>query len=213
MKTAILIYEGLTALDAIGPYEVLQSLPDNDVCFVAREKGPVRTDFGKLGLSADYAISDIDSADILLVPGTPHPKAVMGDEVVLEWIRHIDSTTQWTTSVCTGALGLGAAGLLQGKRATTHWLALETLRMFGAEPTGQRVVEDGKVITAAGVSAGIDMALTLASKLYDDETAQRIQLVIEYDPEPPFHAGSPDKASPQMVEALREEFGAQLSST
>lgn len=212
MKTAILIYEGVTALDAIGPYEVLQSLPDNEVCFVAREKGTLRTDFGNLGLTADYSIDDVDSADILLVPGTPHPKAIVGDAAVLDWIKRIDETTRWTTSVCTGALGLGAAGVLQGKRATTHWLALETLRKFGAEPTGQRVVEDGKVMTAAGVSAGIDMALTLASKLFDDETAQRIQLVIEYDPEPPFDSGSPGKANQDMVEALRAEFGAQLGS-
>ena len=210
MKTAILLFDGVTALDAIGPYEVLQNLPDNEVCFVASKRGAVRSDFGRLGLMADYSIDDVDAADILLVPGTPDPNAILGDPAVIEWIRSIDGGTQWTTSVCTGALGLGAAGILNGKRATTHWMALEALREFGAEPTSDRVVEDGKVMTAAGVSSGIDMALTLSSRLFDNETAQRIQLIIEYDPQPPFDAGSPQKAPPAMVEALREQFGEQL---
>lgn len=210
MKTAILIYDGLTALDAIGPYEVLQNAPDNEVCFVAREKGIKRTDFGRLGLEADYALSDIDAADVVLVPGTPNPDALLGDPVVLEWLGGIHANSRWTTSVCTGALALGAIGALQGKRATTHWLAHQALRGFGAEPTEQRVVEDGKIMTAAGVSAGIDMALTLVARLYDRETAERIQLVIEYDPQPPFDAGAPSKAPATMVEALRQEFGAQM---
>lgn len=210
MKTAILIFDGVTALDAIGPYEVLQNAPDNEVCFVAREKGVKRTDFGRLGLEADYSLADIDAADIVLVPGTPNPDALLGDPAVLEWLGRIHANSQWTTSVCTGALALGAIGALQGRRATTHWLAHEALRGFGAEPTEQRVVEDGKIMTAAGVSSGIDMALTLVDRVYDRETAERIQLVIEYDPQPPFDAGSPSKAPPQMVEALRKEFGEQM---
>jgi transcriptional regulator GlxA family with amidase domain len=210
MKTVILIFDGVTALDAIGPYEVLQNAPDNEVCFVASEKGVKRTDFGRLGLVADYALGDIDAADVLLVPGTPNPGALLGDKAALEWLGRIHENSQWTTSVCTGALALGAIGALAGKRATTHWMAHEALREFGAEPTLQRVVEDGKVMTAAGVSSGIDMALTLVSKIYDRETAERIQLVIEYDPQPPFDAGSPAKAPAAMVEALRKEFGEQM---
>ena len=210
MRTAILLFDGVTALDAIGPYEVLQNAPDNEVCFVAREKGVKRTDFGRLGLEADYALTDIDAADIILVPGTPTPDALLGDPAVLEWLTAIDAGSTWTTSVCTGALALGAIGALQGKRATTHWMAHEALRGFGAEPTEQRVVEDGKIMTAAGVSSGIDMALTLVGKIYDRETAERIQLVIEYDPQPPFDAGSPSKAPPDMVAALRDQFGEQM---
>lgn len=210
MRTAILLFDGVTALDAIGPYEVLQNLPDNEVCFVARDKGVKRTDFGRLGLEADYALADIDTADVVLVPGTPTPDALLGDPAVLEWLAAIHAGSTWTTSVCTGALALGAIGALQGKRATTHWLAHEALRSFGAEPTEQRVVEDGKIMTAAGVSSGIDMALTLVDKIYDRATAEQIQLIIEYDPQPPFDAGSPSKAPPAMVAALRDQFGEQM---
>ena len=210
MKTAILLFDGVTALDAIGPYEVLQNLPDNEVCFVGSQRGNVRTDFGRLGLVADYGIDEVPTADILLVPGTPNPNALLGDPAVIEWIKTVHANTQWTTSVCTGALGLGAAGVLQGKRATTHWLALDALKEFGAQPASERVVQDGKVMTAAGVSSGIDMALTLASCLFDQETAERIQLVIEYDPQPPFNAGSVKTAPAQLVDALRTQFGEQL---
>ena len=210
MKTAILLFDGVTALDAIGPYEVLQNVPDGEVCFVGSERGVKRTDFGHLGLEADHSIQDVDSADILLVPGTPNPGALVGDAAVLEWLVHMDKSTQWTTSVCTGAIGLGAAGLLKGKRATTHWMAHEALREFGAEPVSERVVEDGKLMTAAGVSSGIDMALTLVSRLFDKATAERSQLIIEYDPQPPFDAGSPAKAPAGMADALRAEFGPQM---
>ena len=210
MRTAILLFDGVTALDAIGPYEVLQNAPDNEVCFVARDKGVKRTDFGRLGLEADYALTDIDAADVVLVPGTPTPDALLGDPAVLEWLTAIHAGSTWTTSVCTGALALGAIGALAGKRATTHWLAHEALRGFGAEPTEQRVVEDGKVMTAAGVSSGIDMALTLVERIYDRQTAERIQLVIEYDPQPPFDAGAPSKAPPELVAELRAQFGEQM---
>ena len=210
MRTAILLFDGVTALDAIGPYEVLQNAPGNEVCFVAAKKGIKRTDFGRLGLEADYALSDIGSADIVLVPGTPNPNALLGDAAVLEWLGGMHSQSTWTTSVCTGALALGAIGALQGKRATTHWMAHEALREFGAEPTEQRVVEDGKVMTAAGVSSGIDMALTLVDRMFDRQTAERIQLIIEYDPQPPFDAGAPSKAPRAMVDALVKEFGEQM---
>jgi transcriptional regulator GlxA family with amidase domain len=197
----------MTALDAIGPYEVLQAPGVGiDVRFVAREKGMKRTDFGRLGLQADYTLDETPRPDILLVPGTAYPEAVMGDPVVLDWIAQVHQTTKWTTSVCTGALGLGAAGVLKGLRASTHWLAHDALKQFGAIPTKERVVRDGKVCTAAGVSAGIDMALTLLAEEFGRDAAQLVQLLIEYDPQPPFDAGSPDKAPPEIVSTAREEF-------
>jgi len=165
-----------------------------------------RTDFGRLGLQADYTLEEVSRPDILLIPGTAYPQAVMGDPVVLEWIAQAHKTTTWTTSVCTGALGLGAAGVLQGLKATTHWLAHDVLKQFGAIPTNGRVVRDGKVCTAADVSSGIDMALTLVAEEFGSEAAQLTQLLIEYDPQPPFDAGSPDKATPPTVRAAREAF-------
>ena len=207
LQVAILLYDGMTALDAIGPYEVLQSPTlGTDVRFVAREKGAKRTDFGRLRLTADYTLDETTSPDILVVPGTAFPQAMMGDQLVLEWIAQVHRTTKWTTSVCTGALGLAAAGVLQGLKATTHWLALDVLKQFGAVSTKERVVRDGKVLTAAGVSSGIDMALTLVAEEFGAEAAQLTQLLIEYDPQPPFDAGSPDKAPTAIVNAAREEF-------
>jgi len=202
MKVRILIFDGITALDAIGPYEVLRSVPGWEVAFVGPARGEVRTDVGSLGLIADLALEEATEADVLLVPGGRGNRPLLTDERVLEWIRAVDRASKWTTSVCTGSLVLGAAGLLEGRRATGHWLNLEPLRAYGAEPTGERVVEDGKVITAAGVSAGIDMALHLVAREAGPEVAQAIQLAIEYDPQPPFDAGSPDKAPPEIVELV-----------
>jgi transcriptional regulator GlxA family with amidase domain len=202
MKTRILIFDGLTALDAIGPYEVLRSVPGWEVAFVGSERGEIRTDVGSLGLSVDLTLEEAAEADILLVPGGRGNRALLKDEAVLEWVRTVDRGTKWTTSVCTGSLVLGAAGLLEGRRATGHWLHLEPLRGYGAEPTGERVVEDGKVITAAGVSAGIDMALHLVGREAGPEVAQAVQLAIEYDPQPPFDAGAPHKAPPEIVELI-----------
>lgn len=207
MQAAVLLYDGMTVLDAIGPYEVLQAVPDVEICFVARERGEKRADFRRLGLIADYALDDIATPDIVIVPGTPFAQAVTGDPAVLDWLRAVHETTTWTTSVCTGALGLGAAGLLKGKRATTHWLALDALREFGATPVKERVVRDGKIWTAAGVSAGIDMALALVAEQFGVEAAQTAQLINEYDPQPPFNAGSASKAPERIVAALRERFG------
>src|SRR5687768_10517713 len=151
MEIAILIFDRLTALDAIGPYEVLRSMPDSKVRFVAKEPGAVRTDAGSLALVADYALEDVTAPDILVVPGGPGQAALMDDERVLDWIRRVHEATRWTTSVCTGSLVLAGAGLLKGLRATTHWLAMDVLRELGAEPTLERVVQQGKIITAAGV--------------------------------------------------------------
>jgi putative intracellular protease/amidase len=203
MDIAILLYQGLTALDAIGPYEVLSRLPDANVKFVASEAGPVVTDNGMLTLVAGHALEEVERADIVLVPGGPGEVAARAGEPVLEWLRKVDQTSAWTTSVCTGSLILGAAGLLAGKRATSHWLALEQLGRLGARAVSERVVFDGKIVTAAGVSAGIDMALALAARVAGDAVAQAIQLGIEYDPQPPFDAGSPEKAPPEVVELLR----------
>ncbi len=210
MQTAILLYDGVTVLDAIGPYEVLQNVPGMEICFVARERGEKRSDFKRLGLVADYGLADVTRPDILVVPGTPFPQAVTGDPAVLEWIRAVHATTTWTTSVCTGALGLAAAGVLDGRRATTHWLALEALRQFGATPTSERVVRDGKVWTAAGVSSGIDMALALVGEQFGADAARAAQLIIEYDPQPPYDAGSPAKAPAPIVAALRAQFGSLM---
>jgi transcriptional regulator GlxA family with amidase domain len=202
VKVAILIYDGFTALDAIGPYEVLRSVPGWEVEFVGRARGEIRTDSGAVGLSADRGMSEVTSAGIVLVPGGSGNRELLEDRELLAWLREVDRTTTWTTSVCTGSLLLGAAGLLERRRATGHWLYLEQLREYGADPVGGRYVEDGKVITAAGVSAGIDMALYLVGREVGPEVAQAIQLGIEYDPEPPFDAGSPEKAPAPIVEMV-----------
>lgn len=202
MKIAILVFDGITALDAIGPYEVLRSVPGWEVQFVGKEKGEVRTDSGALGLSADHAIAEVDAADIVLVPGGAGNRPLLEDEEVLDWLRRLDAGTKWTTSVCTGSMVLGAAGLLEGKRATCHWAFLDDLSEYGVEPVQSRYVEDGKIITAAGVSAGIDMALHLVGQEVGPELAQAVQLGIEYDPQPPFDAGSPDKAPAPIVELV-----------
>ncbi len=203
MNIAILLYEQFTALDAIGPYEVLSRLPDARLTFVAEQAGPVRTDNGMLTLQAERSIDEEPAPDIVLVPGGPGEVAARAGGPALEWLHAAHQTSTWTTSVCTGSLILAAAGLLEGRRATSHWLALEELRQMGAEPVSERVVFDGDIVTAAGVSAGIDMALRLAARVSGDAVAQAIQLGIEYDPDPPFDAGSPAKAPAGVVAALR----------
>jgi transcriptional regulator GlxA family with amidase domain len=208
VQIAILIFEKLTALDAVGPYEVLRSVPGWEVRFVAPEAGSKRTDSGALALVADYAIDEVTDPEVVLIPGGAGNRPLLEDQRVLDWLREVDRHTRWTTSVCTGSLVLGAAGLLHGKRATSHWLYLERLREFGAQPTAERVVEDGKVITAAGVSSGIDMALRLVNRELGEEATQAIQLAIEYDPEPPFDSGSPAKAPQQIVQAVTQAAAA-----
>lgn len=198
MQIAVLLYDRFTTLDAVGPYELLARLPGAETVFVAKEAGPVRNDQGSLALVADKALAEVPNPDIVLVPGGPGSRE-MTDPEILAWLRTADETSTWTTSVCTGSLILGAAGLLTGRRATTHWLAYEELRALGVEPTGERVVFDGKYVTAAGVSSGIDMALHLLGRIAGDETAQTIQLLTEYDPQPPYDAGSPEKAPAAIV--------------
>jgi putative intracellular protease/amidase len=206
MKIAVLLFPNFTALDAVGPYEVLGRLPEAELTFVAEQRGVVRSDTGRLGLTADAAISEVDSADIVLVPGGPGQAAQMSDGPVHEWLRHIDAESTWTTSVCTGSLVLAAAGLLKGRPAVTHWSAMAELARLGSIATEERVVIDGKYVTAAGVSAGIDMALTLTAKIAGDDYAQKLQLAIEYDPQPPFNSGSPKTAPPHILTSLRTRF-------
>ena len=204
MEIAILLFDRLTTLDAVGPYEVLSRIPGATVKMVAKQAGPQRNDTGSLALVADYTLAQVPQPDIFVVPGGPGQMALMDDEEVLGWVRHAHATSKWTASVCTGSLVLGAAGLLKGLPATSHWLAYDALRALGAEPTEQRVVIAGKIITAAGVSAGIDMALTLVARECGEAIAQAIQLGIEYDPQPPFNAGAPSNAPQEVVERLRQ---------
>jgi transcriptional regulator GlxA family with amidase domain len=209
MQIAILVFDKLTALDAIGPYEVLSRLPESELTFVSTDVGPIRTDTGRLGLHADAAIEEIPEPDVFLIPGGEGNRPLMKDERILDWVRHAHEHSTWTTSVCTGSLVLGAAGILEGKRATTHWAHRAKLSEFGATPVAERFVEDGRVITAAGVSAGIDMALVLVSRLFNEDVAKTVQLGIEYDPDPPFDSGSPEKAARELVELVRELEGVQ----
>jgi transcriptional regulator GlxA family with amidase domain len=207
MQIAILVFDRLAAQDAVGPYEVMRNVPGWEVSFVAKRKGEIRAE-GGLGMVADRGIDEVGSADIVLVPGGVGNRPMLGDEDTLDWLRSVDSTTKWTTSVCTGSLVLGAAGLLEGRRATSNWLLLDALREYGADPVGGRFVEDGKVITAAGVTAGIDMAIHLVAREVGPEIAQAVQLGIEYDPDPPFDSGSPEKAPPEIVELVRSAAAA-----
>jgi len=209
MDIAIPLYDRFTALDAVGPYEVLQRLPGTEIAWLAHEPGMVGTDTGQLHMQADAAFEDLPDPDIVVVPGGTGTDAMLEDERLVGWIRRAHETSQWTTSVCTGSLLLGAAGILDGLEATSHWLDIDMLERFGATATSRRVVEQGKVITAAGVSSGIDMALVLVARLAGPEVAQAIQLGIEYDPQPPFDCGSVEKASPEIVELVRSVAAAR----
>ncbi|MCG8557179.1 MAG: DJ-1/PfpI family protein [Proteobacteria bacterium] len=204
MEIAFLLFDGVTHLDAVGPYAVLQNLPDADVKFVARDTGTYRDKSRMLGLEADFTLDQVPNPDILVVPGGGGADAASEDTAVTDWVAHCHTSSRWTTSVCTGALILGGAGVLKGRPATTHWRAMETLaEKHGARPTAERVVRDGKVITAAGVSSGIDMALTLAALEAGEEVAKTIQLGIEYAPEPPFDAGHFATAPAERVRRWR----------
>ncbi len=204
---AILLYPGFTALDAVGPYDVLARLPDTHVTFVAKEPGPVVADTGMLTMHAEAALADLPEPNVLVIPGglvgAFHAAA---DAEYVDWTRTAHATSTWTTSVCTGALMLGAAGLLAGQTATTHWAAKDYLPHYGATYVPERFVEHGRIITAAGVSAGLDMALRLAAHLAGEELARAVQLGLEYDPQPPFHDGSLRTASPGTVRLAVDLF-------
>jgi transcriptional regulator GlxA family with amidase domain len=206
MQIALLLYPGFTSLDIIGPYDVLRSMPGSEPVFVAEHQGQVRDESGTLGLMADRTLAEISSPEIVVVPGGFGSRRLLEHEPLLSWLRSVHEMTTWTTSVCTGSLLLAAAGLLDGTPAATHWLARDRLASLGAQPVAERVVQQGKIITAAGVSAGIDMALGLVQLIHGDAAAQAVQLSIEYDPDPPFDAGSPDRAPEQVVEALSRRY-------
>ena len=210
MRVAIALFPRNTALDAVGPYEVLQRVPSIDVVFVGHRRGEVRTDNGMLGLMCDASFDEVTDPDVLLVPGGVGTRALIRDEAMLEWVREVHQHTLFTTSVCTGSLILAAAGLLDGLTATTHWAAQDILGSLGAIYTPQRVVEHlpQRVITAAGVSSGIDMALRLVELLVDRQAAEASQLMIEYDPQPPFDSGDLAKAS-EATRLLALEYFAQ----
>lgn len=212
MQIAILLYERVTALDAIGPYQVLSGMPGDEVVFVGERVGPVRSHTGRLGLLVDASLDEVTTPDVVVVPGGPGQADHMSDGPVRAWLHEVDRHTTWTTSVCTGSLILAGAGLLTGRRATSHWAAMDELAELGAIAVRERTVVDGKYATAAGVSAGIDMALTLAGRIHGDTVAQRIQLGIEYDPRPPYQAGSPDTAPPEVVAAYTNRFRAAARS-
>lgn len=203
MKAAILLFDRMTALDAVGPYDVLGRVPGAEVTFVGVRRGEVRTDVGTLGLVAGATLDEVTEPDVVLVPGGPGQRDHMDDGPVHEWLRAVDRHTTWTTSVCTGSLVLAAAGLLRGRRATSHWVRRDDLAAYGVEPVAERVVVDGKYVTAAGVSSGIDMALDLVGRMEGQFVAEAVQCGIEYDPAPPYDAGSPEKAGPEIAGFLR----------
>jgi putative intracellular protease/amidase len=207
MEIAILLFDQITALDAVGPYEVLSRLPDAHVTFVAKESGLRRTENGMLALQADRRLDELPHPEILVLPGGFGTRALAQDGDVTDWIKAAHESSIWTTSVCTGSLLLGAAGLLNGLEATTHWLVMDELASYGATPVSRRIVQQGKIITSSGVASGIDMALTLAAKIAGPEWAQGIQLGIEYDPEPPFAGGSPRTSPSAIVELVRAHAG------
>ena len=199
MKTVgLVLYPQFTALDIVGPFQTLVDVPGLDVFFVAADRGPVVDHTGRLTLQAARSFDEVESLDVLVVPGGFADLGIDSTNDVVQFVKKIHPTTTWTTSVCTGSIYLAYAGILNGLNATTHWASYDRLRELGAFPTEQRVIQEGKIITAAGVSAGIDMGLTLVAALEGDEMAKMIQLAIEYDPQPPFDSGAPSKVSPEF---------------
>jgi len=204
-QIAIYLYHGVTALDAIGPWEVLRHIPNAEVRFVAKETGPITAEGDALLLGATHTLAETPAPDLLLVPGGTTTPGQMVDDQVLEWIRKVHEQNTWTTSVCTGSLILAAAGILKGLPATTHWIKMSVLKTMGSEPQPtERIVRWGKIITAAGVSAGIDLGLCLTDEIAGREFAEAVQLFIEYDPQPPFNSGSVTKASEETQTRARE---------
>ena len=206
MQIAFVLYEHFTALDIIGPFQTLADVPGVEAVFVAERVGPVRDHTGRLSLVATAAFDEVTAPDVVVVPGGMADRGATADHPVVRWLRRVHPTTTWTTSVCTGSIFLALAGILDGLDATCHWASMDRLAGLGARPTGRRVVRQGKVITAAGVSSGIDMGLTLVAEMSGEQMAQAIQLAIEYDPQPPFDAGSPEKAGPELVGLVASLF-------
>jgi transcriptional regulator GlxA family with amidase domain len=208
MQIAFVLYPKFTALDIVGPFQTLVDIPGVESVFVAESAGPVLDHTNRLSLTATASFADVTAPDVIVVPGGFADQDAGPDHPVVQWIRAVHPGTTWTTSVCTGSIFLALAGVLDGLDATTHWTAYDRLRALGANPTEERVVERGKVITGAGVSAGIDMGLTLAARMFGDDVAKVVQLAIEYDPQPPFDSGAPSKASPETLAFISELMGA-----
>ena len=212
MQIAYLLYDRFTALDITGPHDVLNSVPGNESVFVAEHTGPIRNESDTLSMVADARLDEVPESVIVVVPGGFGNRMLLEHEPLHDWIRSVHETSAWTTSVCTGSLLLAAAGLLDGAPATTHWLARDLLGELGAQPVPDRIVEHGRIVTAAGVSSGIDMALHLVRKINGEQIAQAVQLGIEYDPQPPLDAGAPEKAPPEVVELVTAAFAARESA-
>lgn len=211
MQIAALVFDGITPLDIVGPIEVLARMPGAEIVIVGKKRGPVRDPRTHWTLTAEASLGEVTRPDVLVLPGGAGVRPLCADESVLEWVRSAHGATTWTTSVCTGSLLLGAAGLLKGLTATTHWASSDLLEQYGARYVEERVVQQGKIITSAGVSSGIDMALTLVARIAGDDTAKGIQLSIEYDPQPPFDCGAPSKAEPAVLDRVRQTM--QRAST
>ena len=203
MQIAALIFNSITPLDIVGPIEVLARMPGAEIVIVGKQRGPARDPRTHWTLTAEAGITEVTKPDLLVIPGGAGVRPLCTDEAILDWVRAVHRSTAWTTSVCTGSLLLGAAGLLKGLAATTHWASKEALEQYGARYVEQRVVRQGRIITSAGVSSGIDMALTLVAMVAGDDTAKGIQLSIEYDPQPPFNCGAPSKAEPAVIDRVR----------
>ncbi|TKK71999.1 DJ-1/PfpI family protein [Ilyomonas limi] len=211
MDIVILLYKGFTALDVVGPYEVLSRLPNAVVKFVAKQKGIIESEYSSMKMVATHTLEEIENADILMIPGsTTAFLNVVKDAETLHHVQRIDATTQWTISVCSGAVLLAAAGLLKGKAATTHWGLLDMLSKFGANPVAERYIQHGKIITAAGVSAGIDMALYLTKAVAGEAYAKMVQLIIEYYPEPPINISDFSAVPKEVEEAARAFFKKEM---
>jgi transcriptional regulator GlxA family with amidase domain len=207
MKTAFVLYPDMTALDIVGPYEIISRWPDADVHFLARSLEPVRCDEG-LTLVPTHTPATLSDPELIVVPGSGKPVQVLSDQVLIDWLRTAAPNCKWTASVCTGAGLYAAAGLLAGKTTTTHWAFRDNVRAMGVEVVGDRVVWQGNHVSGAGVSAGIDMALSLTDHVHGREVAESLQLAIEYDPQPPFNSGAPTKADASTLRlALRILMG------
>lgn len=203
MQIAFVLYDRFTALDIVGPFQTLAEVPGIEPVFVAERTGPVRDHTGVLNIEAKASFAEVPTPDVVVVPGGLADRFAGSDDPLVTWLRKVDPTTTWTTSVCTGSIYLALAGILDGVDATCHWGSLDRLGELGAKPTDERVVVRGKVVTAAGVSSGIDMGLVLVAEMFGLDVARAVQLAIEYDPQPPFDAGSPAKAGPEITDLVR----------
>jgi transcriptional regulator GlxA family with amidase domain len=210
MKIAILLFDNFTALDVVGPYEVLSNIPNSKIYFVADKPGLYKNSKG-IQIMAEYSLNDINDPEIVVIPGGFGIDSILKNTEILNWIKTVHEKSQWTTSVCSGALLLVEAGILNGRKFTTHWIRVEQLRKYPVEFVNERYVKDGKIITSAGVSAGIDMALYLTSLVVNENFAKAVQLAIEYDPKPPFDSGSPEKAPKEIVEKIRRQEAAVIN--